>query len=303
MFISIKTRLIFVFGILTVLAMLVSAFSLKTISEANDRFSSYLSEHSVVVNTVIEVREAVNDRAIAARNLILVSSDEDKQIELAAVKAAHQHMTKTLASLQKLVEVDSYATDFDRQSGLKITEVEALYGPVALDIVAMTTEGRVSEAFEKLTKECRPLLSRLLTEVSACLEYSDASAKNEITSSQQSFERTRVTLITVTLLTLLSALVSSYLFITSLFRSLGAEPTELAEIVGRVASGDLRAVEGSKNVKPTGVFAGLMVMQEQLRDAHRDRERVEESKQLAAEIEQRKEAEARQHAEDSHSVS
>lgn len=261
---SVRFRLAAAFGILALLSFLASAFSVQTISKANDRFSSYLNEHSVVVSAVVEVREAVSDRAIAARNLILVSSEADKEVELEAVQAAHAHMVEALEKLKKLVAADQYATANDRGAVRKIAEVESLYGPVALEIVGMTVEGRRAAAIAKLTAECRPLLARLLAEVSNYLEYSDVQAKKAIATSQSSFEKARSTLLLVGAATLVSAIVLSALFIMSLFRALGAEPAELARIVGRVATGDLSSVSGSKNAKPGSVLASLCVMQDRL---------------------------------------
>ncbi|MFK8082278.1 MAG: methyl-accepting chemotaxis protein [Granulosicoccus sp.] len=261
---SVRLRLTFAFGILALLSVFASAFSLQTISNANERFSTYLNEHSVVVSAVEEVRGAVNDRAIAARNLILVSSDADKRDELAAVKKSHAHMQSALSKLQQLVATDQYATEKDHSAVHAIVEVEKLYGPVALDIVAKAVEGRTREAIDKLTAECRPLLAQLLEVVTEYLAFSDQQAKNAIVVSQDSFENARMTLLSVGAVTLLSAIILSLLFISSLFRALGAEPAELGRIVGRVAAGDLSTVNGAENARPGSVLSSLCLMQGRL---------------------------------------
>ena len=264
MLFSVRLRLTFAFGVLASLSLFVSGFSMHTLGKANDRFSSYLNEHSVVVKAVTEVRGAVSDRAIAARNLILVSSEADKTTELEAVTAAHEHMQIVLERLQTLINADSYATEKDRTAVREITEVESLYGPVALDIVSMAVEGRTRDAINKLIEECRPLLAELLGVVSEYLKYSAEQSKKAIANSQQSFEQSRLTLLIVGAVTLISALVLSMLFITSLFRALGAEPAELGRIVGRVAAGDLSTVEGAESARPGSVLASLCLMQTRL---------------------------------------
>lgn len=261
---SVRIRLTLAFGVLASLSVLVSAFSMQTLGSANKRFSSYLNEHSVVVNTVMDVRGAVNDRAIAARNLILVSSESHKDLELEAVKEAHARMQTSLEKLVVLVNADSYATEKDRAAVQEIVEVESLYGPVALDIVGMAVEGRTEDAIAKLIAECRPLLAQLSQVVSTYLEYSAVQSKNAIASSQESFEQSKVTLQLVGALTVVCAIVLSILFIRSLFRSLGAEPAELGRIVGRIAAGDLSAVEGAESARPGSVLASLVLMQNRL---------------------------------------
>jgi methyl-accepting chemotaxis protein-1 (serine sensor receptor) len=238
---------------------------MHTLGKANDRFSSYLNEHSVVVNTVTELRGAVNDRAIAARNLILVSSESDKALELEAVSKAHEHMQDVLERLVAVVNADSYATEKDRSAVRDIVNLESLYGPVAVDIVSMAAEGNTRDAIKKLIEECRPLLSELLNVVSEYLEYSATTqSKKAVASSQASFEQSRLTLLIVAAITSITAVVLSMLFIRSLFRALGAEPAELGRIVGRVAGGDLGTVEGAETAKPGSVLASLCLMQTRL---------------------------------------
>lgn len=261
---TVRLRLALAFGILTLLTLFVSAFSLEVISKANERFGGYVSEHAKVVNAVLEVRGAVNDRAIAARNLILVSTEMDNQFEYEAVKAAHAHMTTALAKLQTLVKADKYATEKDHAAVQAIEEVELQYGPIALDIVAKAVEGRSRAAIDKLVAECRPLLTRLLTLVSDYLEYSDEQALKAVVKSQSSYEQTRLTLLGVAAAAIIGAIVLSVLIITSLFRSLGAEPAELERIVGLVASGDLSYRDGPDVAKSGSVLSSLYLMQNRL---------------------------------------
>ena len=261
---SVRFRLTIAFGILALLCVCVSWFAKQTLATANDRFTNYLSGESVVLSTVMQVRGAVNDRAVAARNLLVVTSEADKSLELAAVTAAHEQMQSVLAELDRLVSESAHATEFDRAAVGNIQEVESLYGPVALDIVAMAVEGRVEEAIVKLTDECRPLLTRLLSVVSEYLEYSAAQAESAIADSKQSFEQSTITLVVVGVGALLTALVLGILIVSSLFRALGAEPLELGRIVGRVAAGDLSEVVVAGKAKPGSVLSSLCLMQTRL---------------------------------------
>ncbi len=261
---SVRFRLRFAFGILTVLSLFASAFSLHKLSEANEDFSGYITEHSSVLNTILELRGAVNDRAIAARNLLVVSTETDKQDELAAVTAAHEHVQSSLSRLQTVIAADSYASETDHQAVKSIVEVESLYGPVALNIVGKAVEGRTSDAIAQLVEECRPLLSRLLGVVADYIEYSDMQASKTVAASQASYERSKMTLMIVGFLTVAGAVILSILFISSLFRALGAEPSTLRSIVRRVADGDLRSVDGGESAKEGSVLASLSLMQNRL---------------------------------------
>lgn len=261
---TLKKQLTFAFGAMALLALASSLVALQALSQSDQRFKGFVNEHSKLVTTAMAVRSAVNQRAIAARNLVLVSTQADKDHEYEAVLEAHQHVGKSLKELQSLVKVDEHATALDIGYLDDISSVESLYGPVALAIVQLAVDGDRDAAIEMMNNECRPLLARLLGVVAEYVKYSDAEATKAVADVHNTYVMKRNVLLFGCLLTVLSAIMLGTFLIRSLFSALGAEPAVLRDVVSRVAAGDLSTVSGADSAKLGSVLSSLGQMQQQL---------------------------------------
>lgn len=261
---TVKKQLTLAFGAMALLALTSSLLSVQALSQSDQRFRGFINEHSKLVSTAMDVRSAVNERAIAARNLVLVTTQADKDHEYEAVVEAHQHVGRSLKELQILVKADEHATDRDTAYLDSISEVESLYGPVALAIVKLAVDGKREAAVDMMNKECRPLLARLLGVVAEYVEYSDIQGAKAVTEAHSTYIMNRNMLLFGSLVAVLSAIVLGTLLTRSLLSALGAEPAVLRDVVSRVADGDLSPVDGANLAKQGSVLSSLDQMQQQL---------------------------------------
>src|SRR6218665_222484 len=107
---SIRARLGLAFGGLTALVLAVAGLALMELADAHNRFRHY--PHGLNARAIVAARgrAAVDDRAIAARNLVLVTEPVDLATEKAAVTAAHQQVQQQLAELNRLLAQDTRAS-------------------------------------------------------------------------------------------------------------------------------------------------------------------------------------------------
>lgn len=80
---TIKAKMLGGFGVLAAIVLIVSGMALKALSDTNDEFSRYMTGINARANVAAQARMAVDRRAIAARNLVLVSQPADMNVELA----------------------------------------------------------------------------------------------------------------------------------------------------------------------------------------------------------------------------
>ncbi|MEK6419051.1 MAG: MCP four helix bundle domain-containing protein, partial [Burkholderia gladioli] len=146
---STKSSLLITFGTLTVVVLVVSGVSLKALGDSNDRFYSYVNGINARADKAREVRAAVDDRAMAVRNLVLVSAPADIQIEKAAVTDAEQRVETALAEFNTMVANASDMSELSRGNAAEISRVEAQYRPVALDIDRLARGGQQSRLVER----------------------------------------------------------------------------------------------------------------------------------------------------------
>ncbi|WP_318248528.1 hypothetical protein [Paraburkholderia sp. XV] len=86
---TVKAKLAAGFGVVAAMVVVASALSLTSLNDANDCFGNYVNGINARADLAAQVRTAEDRRAIAARNLVLVTSASDIEPERAAVTQAH----------------------------------------------------------------------------------------------------------------------------------------------------------------------------------------------------------------------
>lgn len=87
---SVKTKLTGAFGMLAAIVLVVSGLSLKSLNDANNRFAGYVSGINARADAAEAVRTAVDDRAMAVRNLVLVTAPAGGINKVSAI-SYHKH--------------------------------------------------------------------------------------------------------------------------------------------------------------------------------------------------------------------
>ncbi|MDO9004785.1 MAG: methyl-accepting chemotaxis protein [Aquabacterium sp.] len=235
---TVRAKLAWAFGLLAFVVLLISGFALKSLSEANQRFDGFVNGIADRVDMAGKVRGAVDRRAIAARNLVLVASPEELAVEKEKVLVAHKEATESMAKLKQMGQ----ATDVSDEGRRLIEEMdrtEKAYAPIALDIVDKALTNRRDEAIEKMNKECRPLLASLDNAAQAYVDFIRTVSDKRVEAAAADYAAQRNLLIGACVLAFLLAGGAGVLLTRSLTRALGGEPAELGAAMQRVADGDL----------------------------------------------------------------
>jgi methyl-accepting chemotaxis protein-1 (serine sensor receptor) len=193
----VKTKLMLGFAFLAAIVLLVSALSLHSLGASNGRFASYLSGVGERERLSVDLRDAATRRAIAARNLVLVTESKDIEVEKAAVLASDSEVTAALDKLKTAVASASDGTARDHELLAEIERVEGLYGPVARDIVAKALAGQKDAAITRIDADCRPLLVALLKATGDYVTYDQELGRERIRMAESSFAGDRLTLVFV----------------------------------------------------------------------------------------------------------
>ncbi|RQU03776.1 methyl-accepting chemotaxis protein [Burkholderia cepacia] len=183
---SIKTKLLGGFGLLAAVVVIVSGVALRALSDTNAEFSRYMNGINARANQSAQIRTAVDRRAIAARNIVLVTKPSDLELELAEVNQAHKDVQEHLAKLKEMMANATDASDRARELVGNIARIESSYGPVALRIVGLAQAGKKEEATADIDDNCRPLLAQLVRATDA---YATYTHERELAIAQQFADR------------------------------------------------------------------------------------------------------------------
>ncbi|WP_345817296.1 methyl-accepting chemotaxis protein (plasmid) [Paraburkholderia sp. PREW-6R] len=263
---SVKVKLMVSFGLLVLVVLTSSLVALSALNNSNDRFADYVSGINARAEMAASIRAAVDDRAMAVRNLVLVTTPADIEKEKNAVSDAEEAVESRLAKFNAVVAAANDMSPEARSLAHEIGRIESLYKPVALDIDRLALAGQKEEAIAEIDTKCRPLLSALIR---ATNEYADATrarAAEMVQDAEHHFTRQRNLLIAICLGALAIAVLAGVLITRDLLRALGAEPAALAQATRRVASGDIGPIAGAKDASTGSVLASMGEMQASLVD-------------------------------------
>ncbi|WP_411392109.1 methyl-accepting chemotaxis protein [Pseudomonas sp. MPB23] len=263
---SVKARLGLGFGVLFLLVLIISAISIFSLGDSNNRFSSYVDGIGKRKELSSELLLAAQQRAVSARNLVLINSSTVRADEKNIVDNARRKVGELLRELTTSVEGMSPSEEKVEAQRLisDIQQIESLYGPVALNIVDLALKGEKESAIVKINNDCEPLLRKLVGVVTKFIELEEKTSVANVLHSQEEYELQRNQLIAFSLVAALIALVLTLVITRGLDRALGTEPSILSGIAQRIASGDIRAIVEIKTARPGSVLASFGQMQSSL---------------------------------------
>ncbi|MDQ0140414.1 methyl-accepting chemotaxis protein [Cupriavidus necator] len=257
---SIRTRMLAGFGTLAGLVLVVSAYSLHALGDATAGFNDYLNGLNARADMAAQVRSAVDRRAIAARNLVLVTDPAELEREKADALRAHEDVQARLAQLNEMVRQPG-VSDEARKLVEEVAKVEAQYGPVATGIVGLAVERKIEEAVARIDKQCRPLLAALIKSTDAYAEFTRARQKEMKRRLEADYERQRNLLILISLVSAAIALAAGVLITRAITRPI----QRAVDVAGTVAGGDLGArIEVDRDDETGRLLAALRDMNERL---------------------------------------
>ena len=138
---SVRTQLGLAFGAITLLLAGIAIIAIFSMSHQSATFENYVHGVRERSEAAHVVRESVGMRAVAARNLVLVSTPADRDIEKKIVSQAQEDVVTNLRKLKELAS-DKSVSDDTRRMVDKIDGIEKQYSPVALAIVDLALQER-----------------------------------------------------------------------------------------------------------------------------------------------------------------
>lgn len=263
---SVKIKLLLGFGVMVLIILLISTLSVMSLNESNLRFSSYVDGLNKRMGLMNNLLLAAQQRAISARNLVLVTSATERQSEAGILNKEHQNVKSILLELEATISALPPTTEGNSARSLlaEIVSVENVYGPVALEITRLAMSGDNSAAVSMMNNECLPLLKKLVTSVTNYKEFNTNLARANVIDSQVEYQNNRNFLIVFCAIAIAIGVILTTLIVRGLSRALGAEPTVLSIIAQRVASGDLRPILEAKTSVAGSVLSSLSEMQSRL---------------------------------------
>ncbi len=257
---KVRTQLLIAFGTMAGLIFFMSLFGVLALGDARNRFNGYVEGIDARNQLAAQLRSAINDRAIAARNTVLAISPADVQAEKVRGEKAHARVQQALSALKERIAVAQDTSDQARSLVAEMDRIEQSYAPVALGIIDLAVRGERDRAIDKLNRECRPLLDRFSATTTEYAQLSEQTAHRLTEEAAGKLASERSAIIAAAVLAFAIATIAGIVITRRLTQSLGGEPGELRQIAEQVASGDLSPMQRQGEPVPGSVLASLASM-------------------------------------------
>jgi len=253
---KVATRLALGFGTVALIGIAIAVFGALQMRSLATGIDKLANDRMVKVAQLTEVKDNLNAVGHSARNIVIsddpaVHADEKKKI--AELRAANREI---LAKLDKTVLLPK-AREF-----LKTIDDNRINYNAALDrSIALAEAGTKVEAGSILLGEARTLQNVVFKATDDARTFQKNSAE-QLASESAEIASTGVTLMSaLSLLMLLLGGGVGWLITRNLARSLGAEPSDLCDVVSRVADGDLTSHLQVRSGDTVSVMAAVDRMQ------------------------------------------
>jgi len=234
---NIRTKLTATFSVLAVIVLMVAGLSLKSLADANQHFTEYVHGLMARGEVAEKFRRAVDERAVAVRNLVLVTKPADFEHEKVQVTDAHARVRQNLTQLKEMLAKATDISEKGRAMVADMDKIEAAYTPVALGIVDLALKNKKEEAIAKMNEECRPLLAALVKLSNEYAQVVQARSEQIAEEGEATYAVRRNLLVAACLLAVGFAAIAGFLLTRSITRPID----QAVQLAVAVSEGDLTA--------------------------------------------------------------
>jgi len=260
---KVSTRLAAGFGLLILLSVACTGTSVHALHKARDGMDDSVNNKMQRFALVLEMRGTMRDMAIAARNLVLLTDQKDKQPEWDRLTSQRQ---KYIEKREALVQSMSHNVSDEGRQGLnKVLSTEDAGLSTLMTAGKMGLENEPQEATAYLMSTARPAQRTLLDALNHLTEVEMRLSQETVIQNSVSTTRTADILVALTLFSIVVSVITGLVIVRVLMRQLGGEPAQAQALAAAIAAGDLTSPVTLRRNDTSSLLASLDDMQANLR--------------------------------------
>tara|TARA_R110002111_G_scaffold89288_1_gene138951 strand:+ start:288 stop:1937 length:1650 start_codon:yes stop_codon:yes gene_type:complete len=236
---SLAARIGLGFAAIVSLLILITAIGIQRVWFIDATLEEVSENAAKVQRYAIDFRGSVHNRAIAIRDAVLVSNNRDMNAHLAEVTRLERDYSKAAALMDKLYQSPNVsAQELTLLRSIQAIETQALRSTKAL--IELRQSGNIADAQALLLKETSGYYTEWLKRVNALIDYEGESIEVELALVKSTASGFVSVMLVATAIALLLSIILSTVIIRFVKSTLGADPTEVATAIRRLAAGDLQ---------------------------------------------------------------
>ncbi|MCD5996633.1 methyl-accepting chemotaxis protein [Pseudomonas sp. CDFA 602] len=237
--VSLATRIGLGFAAVVSLLILITAIGMQRVDFIDSTLEDVSNNAAKVQRYAINFRGSVHNRAISLRDAVLVDNDRDLQTHLADIVSLEKAYVDSATPMDKLYAGHLVSAQEQKLlSDIKSIEQQTLASTKS--VIDLRRSGDIAGAQALLLKKTSGDYSEWLKRINALIDHEEASIRERLDAVQTTASQFRGLMLVATGVALLLSIILAIIIIRFVKSTLGAEPTEVARAIQRLADGDLQ---------------------------------------------------------------
>jgi methyl-accepting chemotaxis protein len=237
----VSTRLGIGYGLVSLLLFVVTILGVNRMAHLKDRVDEIIKVNDVESRLAASMDLTVTERALALRNLILLDSNNKKEVQMEVDRVAEQEKKYAQADQQLGTMFASLDSTSPKEKELleKIRQQAKLAAPFYPRAVQLALDGKGSEAYQLVRFEFRPVQKQWWALMRELTALEQTQNDEQLRQADQAYVNARALMLGFGVLALVTGALAAWLITRGLLRQLGGEPTDAVRIAGEIAAGNL----------------------------------------------------------------
>ncbi|SES72724.1 methyl-accepting chemotaxis protein [Thorsellia anophelis] len=264
-FSSVKSKILVGFSLIIAMIFVVAITSILRVNSIADSLLYVDSFNSVKQRHAINFRGSVHDRAIAARDIILVeTSSEVPQVVDTINKLAKDYADAHVALNNLLKERADEVQPIELEILKRIDDIEKQTLPLIDEVIKHRLDKNYARAEIVMMEKARPLFVEWLKVINEFIDLQEKSSVAETQKALATAESFQAAMLLLLAIATVIGLSSAFIVARVITRSLGDEPGHVSSIANDIASGNLAISIDSNSADPDSVIVAIANMRDGL---------------------------------------
>ena len=240
--ISIAARLGTGFGIILIMMLAISLLGIVKVNTIEASLSQISDVNNIKQRYAVNLRGSVHDRAIALRDVILVSDTELSSVigKISQLDQDYQKSVTPLNTQYTQHPAGNNPLSEDEPAALeKIKMNEARTSLLIQELISLRRSGHLQEAQQLMLREANPAFIEWLASINQFIHLQERMSEAESVKARQLAQHFQTLMLALCVAALLTGLAVAALVTRQLQRILGAEPYQVKALADAVNRGEL----------------------------------------------------------------
>jgi methyl-accepting chemotaxis protein len=257
---TINMRLVTGFGIILTMMLILTVIGISRVSHINSNITHMTDVNSVKQRYAINFRGSVHDRAIALRDVVLITEQSTLNTVLNDIKELDAFYQTSSRAMNTLM---SDMSNEERALINKINQIEQQTQPYIKSVINAKNSENLNEASRILLTDARPAFTLWLNTINQFIDLQEQANQATTVDTREVASSFKIWMITLTALAILIGASVAYVISLRIRDSVGGEPQEAAKVIALISQGDL--IANVDSCCPNSMMASVAVMQSKLK--------------------------------------